>query len=752
MYNHWMHRCRVRGRVAFFVSLLASSAFAISDGPDILFLNSYHPGLYWSEQVQEGVRQNLGPHEQFAVEHLDSKHFEGGGGDSLFAAEFRFKYAVHSPKLIVSSDDYALRFLLHWRDSLFPAVPVVFCGVNNYEPSLLADRKGYTGLSQLNQMAQTIELWTKIRPRITDVWLITESSATGSGNRTRFDSLAKTYQGRLRFHFFDSGNGIAWSELLDKVSRLGSQDLVYWSELFRDKNGLYIDPDHDLPQLAERSAVPIASHSEQYVVTGAAGGVCNRGLLHGRQAGRLMRRVLAGASPDTIAISGDSSIGVVFRWDQIQRFGIDPSLLPKGTIFLDRPVPVWSAYPVQTAFAALGIAALTAMAIGLTVALRRVRRSRRRIEESEAALRDSEQELRRVFDAITDAVIVHDRAGRIKSINSGGRHMYGIERELGQNLTIADLSGEQVADAPDPSVLWDDAIRGNDQVFEWRAKKPNTAETFDVEVALTSMSFSGEAHLVAVVRDVGERLEARRLLLDAKGELERKVEERTFELRQSNRELEAFSYSVSHDLRAPLRAIDGFALALEEDVGSALPAQQKTYLHRIRAASTRMGEIIDDLLKLSSISRTSIARNPVDMGAVLEGVIAEVVPPQRRSQVVVGKLPTVRADIELLKPLWTNLVANAVKYSGKAETPAIEIGCDETVEGSVWFVRDNGVGFDPSLSEKLFKPFSRLHTQEDFPGTGIGLAIVQRIVAKHGGRIWAESAPGHGATFKFTLG
>jgi hypothetical protein len=333
MYNHWMHRCRVRGRVAFFVSLLASSAFAISDGPDILFLNSYHPGLYWSEQVQEGVRQNLGPHEQFAVEHLDSKHFEGGGGDSLFAAEFRFKYAVHSPKLIVSSDDYALRFLLHWRDSLFPAVPVVFCGVNNYEPSLLADRKGYTGLSQLNQMAQTIELWTKIRPRITDVWLITESSATGSGNRTRFDSLAKTYQGRLRFHFFDSGNGIAWSDLLDKVSRLGSQDLVYWSELFRDKNGLYIDPDQDLPQLAERSAVPIASHSEQYVVTGAAGGVCNRGLLHGRQAGRLMRRVLAGASPDTIAISGDSSIGVVFRWDQIQRFGIDPSLLPEGTFF-----------------------------------------------------------------------------------------------------------------------------------------------------------------------------------------------------------------------------------------------------------------------------------------------------------------------------------------------------------------------------------------------------------------------------------
>jgi PAS domain S-box-containing protein len=744
--------CRARIVIAIFTVVLVRAAFAVSVGADILFLNSYHPGLYWSDQVLEGVRENLGPHEQIAVEYLDSKRYEGSQGDSLFAAEFRFKYASHPPRLIVSSDDYALRFLLGWRDRLFPGVPVVFCGINNFQPEMIAGRKGFTGITELNEMAETLELWTRIRPQATDLWLVTERSATGTGNRARLDSLSRVYQGRLRFHFFDSGTGIVWTELVDAVSRLGKRDLVYWSELFRDRNGLYIDPVQDLPELVGRSGAPVASHSEHYVASGAAGGVCNRGLLHGRQAGRLMRRVLSGASPDSIPVSGDSSIGVVIRWEQVQRFGIEPGSFPESTRFLGRPVPIWKAYPYQTSLAMGGIAVLAAMATGLGIALRRVRRSRRQLEASEAALRKSEEELRRVFDAISDAVIVHDRSGRIKSINTGGRRMYGLSEEDCRDLTIDELSGPQNPAALDPQEHWKTVSKGIDVVFEWRARRPRSGENFDVEVGLTSMSFAGEPHMVAVVRDVSERAETRLLLLRAKDSLEQLVEERTSELRQSNQELEAFSYSVSHDLRAPLRAIEGFAQAIEEDFGKSLPSEQMDYLARIRTAGTRMGEIIDDLLKLSRISRSSIVRTSVEMSALLEKVIAEQVPADRRRQVAVGSLPVVHADADLLKPLWTNLVSNALKYSGKRESPAIEIGCDQTGRDPIWFIRDNGVGFDPSLIEKLFEPFSRLHGQDEFPGTGIGLAIVQRIVAKHGGRIWAESRPEEGATFRFTLG
>lgn len=734
------------------IALLANIALATSKGPEVLFLNSYHPGLYWSDGVQDGVRQSLGPHERFAVEYLDSKHFNAPVGDSLHAAEFRYRYGAHPPRLIVSSDDFALRFLLRWRDDLFPGVPVVFCGINDFQPNSLAGHEGYTGISELNEMSQTIELWKRIRPRITDLWLVTEHSATGTGNRTRLDSLARAYEGRLRFHFFDSGAGIAWPQLLAAVSMLGETDLVYWSELFLDKDGLYIDPAQDLPQLVNASGAPVATHAEQYVVVGGAGGVCNRGLQHGQQAGHLMRRVLAGESPDSIPVERDQSIATVFRWDQLQRFGIDPNLLPDSTVILGRPVPVWRAYPYQTAVAAGGVLILAAMAAGLAVSLRRVRNSRERLRISEAALRRSEGELRRVFDAITDAVIVHDRSGRVKSINPGGCRMYGVAPEDALDLTIEDLSAPKADWARDQHELWRHMESGGNLVFEWRAAKPGTGEMFDVEVALTSMTIAGDLQLVAVVRDVGERVEARRLLEDAKESLEHKVEQRTIELRQSNQELEAFSYSVSHDLRAPIRAIEGFASALEEDLGATLLTEQRSYLARIRAANSRMGWIIDDLLRLSRISMSTLVRTPVEMDALVAQVLADVVPAERSDQFTVGALQAVHADRRLLMPLWTNLVANALKYSEKAESPEIEIGVEQGQDGWIWFVRDNGVGFDPGLSDKLFKPFSRLHTAEEFAGTGIGLATVQRIVSKHGGRIWAESRPGSGATFRFTLG
>jgi len=733
------------GGLVFCLGMAWRACFAASDRPDVLFLNSYHPGLYWSDQVQEGVRRSLGPHESFAVEHLDSKHFEGPRGDSLFAAEFRYKYAAHPPRLIVSSDDYALRFLLRWRDNLFPGIPVVFCGVNDFQPGLLAGHKGYTGVLELSQSTQTIELWKRLDPGITDVWVVTEHSATGTGNRTRLDSLAALRPDGLRFHFFDSGSGITWSELLSKVSKLGPQDLVYWSELYHDRNGLYIDPDQDLPEFVLRSAVPVATYSELYVVSGAAGGVCNRGLLHGQQAGRIMRRILSGESADAIPVEDDSSISPLFRWEALRRFGLDPDRLPESTKYLGKPVPVWRAYPWQSAMTLAGILVLLAMAAGLVETLRRMRKSRLHLQRSE-------RDLRNVFDAITDAVIVHDRNGRVKSINPGGLRMYGVAKEEVEGLTIADLSAEQTPGTTNPLALIRQAELGRHVTFEWRAARPGTGAKFDAEVALTSMTLGGELQLVAVVRDISERVEARRLLQEAKVLLEQKVEERTLELRHSIEELEAFSYSVSHDLRTPLRAINGFASLLEDDLGASLDDEQRSHLDRIRAASTRMGRIIDDLLRLSRISTSSIQRSPVEMGALLVEVLADIVPSERQGQITIGVLPGLEADSRLLKPLWTNLVSNALKYSAKVDSPAIQIGAEENPDGWTWFIRDNGVGFDENFSHHLFKPFSRLHSSEEFSGTGIGLAIVHRIVTKHGGRIWAEGAPGQGATFRFTLG
>lgn len=236
--------------------------------------------------------------------------------------------------------------------------------------------------------------------------------------------------------------------------------------------------------------------------------------------------------------------------------------------------------------------------------------------------------------------------------------------------------------------------------------------------------------------------------------LEARVAERTRELTLANRELESFSYSVSHDLRTPLRAVDGFAQALLEDEAERLSPEGRELFQRLRAAAERMGQLIDDLLRLSRLSRADLQREPVDLSALA----AEVVDTLRRAEpgrdVAVEIAPGLRAegDARLLRVLLENLLGNAWKFTSKRSDARIELFAGKHDGRTHYGVRDNGVGFDMSYASKLFSPFQRLHRPADFPGTGIGLATVQRIVHRHGGDIHAESSPGQGATFTFTLG
>ncbi|HEX2657471.1 MAG TPA: ATP-binding protein [Polyangia bacterium] len=218
-------------------------------------------------------------------------------------------------------------------------------------------------------------------------------------------------------------------------------------------------------------------------------------------------------------------------------------------------------------------------------------------------------------------------------------------------------------------------------------------------------------------------------------------------------ELEAFNYSVSHDLRAPLRPLDGFSASLLEDYGDKLDEKGVRHLTRIREAALRMGQLIEDLLALSRVSRQDLRRQPVDLPAIVESIVAELraAEPTREVALVCGPVPAAQGDPRLLRIALENLLRNAWKFTQKSPTARIEFGALPGPE-PVYFVRDDGVGFDPTFSDKLFEPFQRLHRAADFEGTGIGLAIVNRIVRRHGGRVWAESSVGNGATFYFTVG
>jgi signal transduction histidine kinase len=259
----------------------------------------------------------------------------------------------------------------------------------------------------------------------------------------------------------------------------------------------------------------------------------------------------------------------------------------------------------------------------------------------------------------------------------------------------------------------------------------------------------------ALREEVAGRAKAEEEIRKLNRELEQRVLERTALLEAANRELDAFAYSVSHDLRAPLRHVGGFIVLLQQRAGPGLDMQAGRYLAVIAEAANRMGQMIDDLLAFSRMGRAELLRTSVDVKALVREVIDELRPDAtgRIIDWTVGEFPPVSADRQMLRLALANLLSNAVKFTRTRPRAEIEIGCTEFPGGTgvVLFVRDNGVGFDPKYADKLFKVFQRLHRAEEFEGTGIGLANVRRIVERHGGRTWAESAPGEGATFFLSL-
>ena len=277
----------------------------------------------------------------------------------------------------------------------------------------------------------------------------------------------------------------------------------------------------------------------------------------------------------------------------------------------------------------------------------------------------------------------------------------------------------------------------------------------ELNLAATTTAAFDKEHL-EIVREVADQLAVatqqarlRQSLESHAEELEDRVMERTTELTAANKEMEAFSYSVSHDLRSPLRAIDGFSRILMEEYAESLPADGKRYLDLVRTNTQQMGTLVDDLLAFSRLGRQSLTRQSVEMTELAAQVLADLRIEQagRTMEVQIGDLPACQGDPSLLKQVFVNLLTNALKFTRTREVTRIEIGYD-----SAYFVRDNGVGFDMRYADKLFGVFQRLHRAEEYEGTGVGLANVQRIINRHGGRVWAEAEVDKGATFFFTIG
>lgn len=394
---------------------------------------------------------------------------------------------------------------------------------------------------------------------------------------------------------------------------------------------------------------------------------------------------------------------------------------------------------------------------GKIVSVLGIGRDLTQIKETDALLREREQQFRTLAENTPDTIARFDSDGRYLYVNRAIEELQGQPAQTYVGTRVGEVTRQQgwLVESESAGAFREAVLK----VFAQGVRQ-------DIEVPVASRS-GPRIHSFRIVpernpdgvitsvltisRDITEIRAAEAALKQINATLEARVAARTLELQEANRELEKFAYTVSHDLRTPLRAIDGFVHLIMENERSRLSEEGRSMLDRISSAGIRLGKLIDDILEYSRASQRQLAVLPVNMTALVQETVAAIRPQYPRSVVSVAQLPEARGDPTMLRQVLENLIGNAFKFSSRASEAHVEIGAHDDDGKTVYYVADNGIGFDTRYSDKLFGVFERLHAQLDYPGTGVGLAIVKRLIERQGGRVWAESEPSAGSTFYFTL-
>lgn len=370
--------------------------------------------------------------------------------------------------------------------------------------------------------------------------------------------------------------------------------------------------------------------------------------------------------------------------------------------------------------------------------------SRRKLEESEARYKLLFQNHHSIM------LVIDPRSGEFVDINPAAASYYGWSREELLTMKVWDIN---TAEKARTTAAMQEALTRKESIFNVQHRL-KSGEIRDVEVYSGPIEYFGKKMLFSVIHDTTDRIKAENEVRELNQTLEQRVARRTRDLEEANKDLESFAYSVSHDLRAPLRAIEGFSSLLSEESAGKLGENSLHYVDRINKNVKKMSLLIDDLLRLSRISRQAMKNSTVDLSSLAGEIVEDLKSqqPDRKVDVFIQDGLSALCDRALIQQVLFNLLSNAWKFTASAVEPAIRFDVSEAGPEKIFSIADNGIGFDMAYADKLFGPFQRLHTEKEYAGSGIGLSIVRRIIARHGGRIWTHAEPDKGATFYFTLG
>jgi len=718
-------------------------AFKFEHPRRILILNSYHSGYSWSDNEMEGIvetLQHIAPSVEPLIEYLDCKRFPGMEQFPKIVELFAQKYASGTVDLIIAADNPALEFALRSRDALFPAVPVVFCGINGFEPSRIAHMTNITGFAEILDAEKTLDLALKLQPLTRNVLVAFDRSITGLSSYRETAVQLRKFDGRVRVEYLDD---MPMQDLLDRLERASSDTIILALSFSVDKAGTVFDHHESAELMGRHSSVPVYVMHEERVGHGVVGGRVIGGFSQGKQAVERALEILQGTPPASLPVDLKSLSTWLFDHAVMQRFGLPLDRLPSDTILLNRPVSFFEEHRKIVLATAGLIAALTC---GLAVLLLNIVRRR----FAERALMDSEFKFRTLFETAADMILLIDPAGAIRQANA--RACEALQ------LPHTDIEGRNLREFLDPdqgetvmAMVTTSAGSGQTAFETTLVRSPETRSP--VDVVCSPFLFEDGKAVIFTARDLSERKKAEAAA--------RKLQE---DLSQSQK-LESIGFlagGIAHDFNNILMSIIGYAelsATLAKD-----DSRMKEYLKNIKSAATKAARLTSQLLAFSrkqALHVKPLALRTVirEIQPILKNILREDIELTVREE---GPVRNILADRTQVEQIIMNLVVNArdaMPDGGRLtiETRSVIVTPEEAQkhplsrpgEFVTLEVTDTGIGIPSTIQSKIFEPF--FTTKQPGKGTGLGLSTVYGIVKQHGGHVELASEPGKGASFTVFL-
>ena len=769
--------------MALMAIISINPAYAMEeDVVHVLILNSYHKGLAWTDQETNGVVNGLideGIHANIAIEYMDWKNHPSQENIKYLYALYKLRYSKQPIDVVITTDDAALEFALAYREELFSKAPIVFCGVNKAGiRRIIKENTDVTGVAEIIDPENTFRAALKINKDIQEVFVLFDNSESGISTGDITIQAIKEIKPEIKINTLHDKS-------LDEIYRILGEapddSVVIITTYYTDSKGMAIGFEKFSEKVSKSSRVPVYHLYDFALNTGVLGGSMVSGKHQGELAARLASRIVRGEMASDIPIHYNDTTHMVFDSLQLKRFNVNLHLLPENSEIVNEKKSFFQTYKSLVIGVSLVFIILLGLISILIINLKRIKgleqilvknnkdliQLNKELLASEDKLKTKLQELTQtqeellssekryslLFNKMLNSFLVLEpiisQEGKItdiliKDINPSFEERVKKERKDIVNKTWSELTGYTNA---------------NLQIYK-KVLESGEAERFETYYYQTDNyylinAFKISSSLIGVIsEDITNYKKAIMEIKKLNEELELRVDERTTELQKANKELENFSYTISHDLKAPLRAVEGYSRIILEDHEENLAAEVVELLNIIRNICNDMVSMINKLLLYSTTSKADMHKEEVDTEALVLEVYNSLKSACHQRKVSLNietRLPKVMADRVLLKQVIYNILSNAFKFTQYKELAVFEVGCTITEEEYIFYVRDNGVGFDREYASKLFSIFQRLHSSEEFEGSGIGLAAVLSIIQKHGGRTWIEGGLDQGATVYFTL-